>query len=52
MQKKKKKFVQHMERVLRLIERAKSGLQSFVLEISHWTMFHSLIDQLKLIGIK
>ena len=37
-----------MEKVLWLIERVKSGLQSFVLEISHWTMLHGQVDQLKL----
>ena len=29
-----------------------SGLLSFMLEISRWTMLHSQEDQLKLIGIK
>ena len=30
----------------------KSGLRSFVLEISPWTMLHNRVDQLKLIVIK
>ena len=34
----KKRFVQYMEKVLWLIERVRSGLQSFVLEISRWTV--------------
>ena len=33
-------------------ERVKSGLQSFVLEISQWMMLHDWEDQLKLIAIK
>ena len=37
---KKKKIVQSMEKVLWLDEYVKSGLWSFVLEISHWTMLH------------
>ena len=37
-----KRFVQCMEKVLWLIEHVKSGLQSFVLEISCWTMLHKL----------
>ena len=43
-----------MEKVLWLIEHVKSGLQSFVLEISCWTMLHDaqLVDQLKLAEIK
>ena len=41
-----------MEKVLWLIECVKSGLQSFVLEISHWAMLHGQVDQLKLIAIK
>ena len=44
--------MQSMEKVLWLFEDVKSGLQSFVLEISHWTMLHSQVDQLKLIVIK
>ena len=35
-----------------LIEPVKSGLRSFVLEVSNWTMLHGQIDQLKLIVIK
>ena len=31
------------------MERVKSGLQSFMLEISRWTMLHGWVDQLKLI---
>ena len=34
----KKWFVQHVEKVLWLIECVKSGLWSFMLEISHWMM--------------
>ena len=34
-----------MKKVLWLIEGVKSGLQSFVLEISHWMTFHSQVDQ-------
>ena len=41
-----------MEKVLWLFEDVKSGLQSFVLEISCWTMLHGWVDQLKLIAIK
>ena len=41
-----------MEKVLWLIELVKSGLQSFVLEISCWTMLHGRVDQLKVIAIK
>ena len=41
-----------MEKVPWLMERVKSGLQSFVLEISRWTMLHGRVDQLKLIAIK
>ena len=32
----KKRFLQCTEKVLWLIEHVKSGLQSFVLDISHW----------------
>ena len=46
------RFVQYMEKVLWLIERVKSGLWSFMLEISCWTMLHGRVDQLKLIAIK
>ena len=41
-----------MEKVLWLIKLVKSGLPSFVLEISHWTMLHGWVDQLKLIAIQ
>ena len=34
------------------IKPVKSGSQSFMLEISHWTMLHSQVDQLKLIAIR
>ena len=47
-----KRFVQFIEKVLGLIERVKSGLQRFVLEISCWMMLYGLVDQLKLIAIK
>ena len=50
--KRKKRFVQCMEKVLWLIERVKSGLQSFVLAISRWTLLHGQVDQFKLIKIK
>ena len=30
----------------------KSGLRSYVLEISRWTMLHGRLEQLKLIAIK
>ena len=40
-----------MERVLGLIEHVKSGLGSFLLEISPRMMLHSQVDQLKLIAI-
>ena len=45
-------LVQYTEKVLWLIKHIKSGLQSFMLDISHWTMLHGLVDQLKLIAIK
>ena len=32
--------------------RVKSGLQSFMLEISHWMLIHSQVDQFKLTAIK
>ena len=48
----RKKFVQCVEKVLRLIKHVKSGLRSFMLEISRWTMLHSQVDQLTLIVIK
>ena len=47
-----KRFVQCMEKVLWLIEQLKNDLQTFVLEISHWMMLHSQVDQWKLIAIK
>ena len=50
--KRKKRFVQCMEKVLWLIERVKSSLQNFVLEISQWVMLHGQVDHLKLIAIK
>ena len=40
-----------MEKGLWLIEPVKSGLCSFVLEISCWTMLYGQVDQLKLIAI-
>ena len=53
MQKKReKKYVQCMERVLWLTEYVKSSFQSFMLEISCWTMLHSQVNQLKLKAIK
>ena len=33
-------------------DRVKGGLRSYVLEISHWMMFHSQVEQLKWIAIK
>ena len=50
--KKKKRYAQCMEKVLWLIEHVKSGLQSFLLEISCRMMLHGQVDQLKLIVIK
>ena len=47
-----RRFVQCMEKVLWLVEHVRSGLRSFVLEISHWTMLHGWVDQLKLTAIK
>ena len=41
-----------MEKVLQLIKCSKSGLQSFIVEISHWMMLHIWVDQLKFIVIK
>ena len=41
----KKDMCSNMEKVLRLIECVKSGLQSFALEISHWTMLPGPVDQ-------
>ena len=48
----KKRLVQYMEKVLWLTERVKSGLWSFVLEISLWTLLPGRVDQLELIVIK
>ena len=48
----KKRFVQCMEKVLWLTERVKSGLWSFMLKISRWTMLDGQVDQLKLTAIK
>ena len=48
----KERFVQGMERVLRLIKYVKSSSWSFVLEISHWTMLRGRVGQVKLIVIK
>lgn len=39
-----------MEKMLWLIKRVKSGLPSFVLDISCWTLFHGQVDQLRLIA--
>ena len=41
---KHKKNGQCMEKMLWLIEHVKSGLQTFLLEISYWTMPHSQVD--------
>ena len=48
----KKICLQYMKKVLGLIECVKSGLWSFVLEISLWMMLHSGVDKLKLAAIK
>ena len=45
-----KDFVQCMEKVLWLIECVKSGLQSFMLEISCGTVLHGQVEQLTLIA--
>ena len=45
------RLVQYMEKVLWLIEHVKSGLQSFLLEISRWTMLHGRVDLLKLVEV-
>ena len=45
-------FVQHMVKVLWLMEYVKSGLQSFMLKISLWMMLIDRVEQLKLIVIK
>ena len=47
-----KRFVQCMEKALWLIKGNKSGLWSFVLEISCWRMLPNWRNQLKLIVIK
>ena len=47
--KKKKWFVQCMEKVLWLIERDKNGLWYFVLQIFHWKVLHGWVGQLKLL---
>ena len=47
---KAKKIVQCMEGCCHWC--VKSGLRSFLLGITHWTMLHSWVDQLKLIAIK
>ena len=52
MQLKHKRFLQCMEKMLWLIECAKSVLRNFVLEISHWTLLHGQVDQLKLIKLR
>ena len=49
---KRKRFVQYLEKVMRLIKLVKGGLRSFMLEISHWMMLHGWVDQLKLTVIK
>ena len=49
---KKARFLQCMDKMLWLIKWVKGGLQSFVLEISHWMMLHGWEDQLNLIAIK
>ena len=38
-----KRLVQCVEKVLRFIQCIKRGVQSFMLEFSHWMMLHSLI---------
>ena len=47
----KRRFTQRMENV-ECAMTIKSGLQNFVLEISHQTILHSWVDQLKLTAIK
>ena len=47
-----KKILQYMKKLLWLIECIKSGLWSFLLEISLWMMFQGSVDQLNLIVIK
>ena len=46
------RFVQCKEKVLWLVLQVKSGLWSFMLEISHWRMLCGQADQLKRIAIK
>ena len=48
----KTSFVQFMEKLLWLIKYITSGLWSFMLEISRWTMLRSWVDRLTLIAIK
>ena len=50
--KERKRFVHCMEKVLCLTKHFKSGLQSFVLEISHLMMLCGQVDKLKLLAIK
>ena len=49
---KRKRFVQYLEKVMRLIKLVKGGLRSFMLEISHWTKLHGQVGKLKLTVIK
>ena len=48
----KERLVKYIEKVLWLIRCAKSGLPSFMVEISCWTMLHGWADQLKATAIK
>ena len=41
-----------MEKVLSPNKHGESGLQSLVVEMSHWMMLHGQVDQLKLIVVK
>ena len=41
-----------MQKVLRLMKRVRSGLRSFVQEISCWTVLHGRVDHLRLTAIK
>ena len=36
-----------MEKVLCLIDHVKSGMWTFMLEISRWTVLHGWVDELK-----
>lgn len=45
----KKRYVQYLEKVLWLTKCVKIALGSFM-EICCWTMLHSQVDQLKIIG--